>query len=150
MARRHRHPRESGAQRRGEALLVQRVPEGEQQRHGDRLGGRRDRTHQRHDPGHFGLGQRHDRTARPHALRDGGHPLAQERRHGMVPPEIVQIGAVLTPQPEQVLESGGRDQHDIRSASLEQRVGRDRGPMDENLDRFTISPARPQLVHRPE
>ncbi len=43
----------------------------------------------------------------------------------MVRGEVVQTRAVLTPQPEQVLEAGRREQHRAGPAAFEQRVGRD-------------------------
>ena len=132
---------------------MQRVTEGEQQRHGDRLGGRRDLAHRVCHARHLGVGERQQRTVRSHPLGDADHALACEWRRGVVTRQIVQIGAVLAPQPEQVLESGGRDQHDVRPAALEQRVGSDGRAVNEDVDGVAFPASRfsfPEFIDRSE
>ena len=72
----------------------------------------------------------------------GPDPLAHayaalERNEGrrMVGTQPVQVRPVLSPKVEQVLEARGRHKRCSRPLALEKRVGRDRRPVREALDR---------------
>ena len=52
----------------------------------------------------------------------------------MLRAEPVEVGAVLPPQVQQMLEAGVRDERGARALALEQRVRRDRRPVREALD----------------
>src|SRR5207248_2975876 len=80
------------------------------------------------------LRERREHPGRPHALRGAHHVVPGHERRRVVAPQVVQRRAVLTPQPEQVLEPTGRDEHHAGAAAFEQRVGRDRGAVDQELD----------------
>jgi len=83
---------------------------------------------------HLPLGERLEHPAGADALRDAHDVTPGHERWWMVARQIVECGAVLTSQPQQVLEPARRDQYHARAAPLEQRVGRDRGAVDQEFD----------------
>ena len=115
-----------------DAALVLGVQEREQQAHRDRLD--------------VGLAQRLDRLAhavvverlelavRAHALAHGEAQVARHERLGAALGEVVERGAVLARELDQVAEALGRDERGARAAALEQRVGGDRHPVRERRD----------------
>src|SRR5262245_45265692 len=79
----------------------------------------------------------------------------------MIPCQIIQGCAILTPEPEQVFKSGSRNQHHPSAATLEEGVGRHGRAVDEDLDRaWVLGPGawtrpkardpRPQCIQRPK
>src|SRR5438045_5455380 len=52
----------------------------------------------------------------------------------MVDAEPVEVGTVLAPQMQEMLEAVGRDERRARALPLEQRIRRDRRPVRESLD----------------
>src|SRR5881296_2439647 len=132
MARGDGHRRERVSQGSGDGPLVLGVAEGEEQRDRDRLG--REAAHRRDDAAHFVVAERLQHPSRSHSLGDGHHVAAGHERRRVVAREIVQRGAVLTPQPQQVLEAAGRHEHDAGAGALEQGVGRDRRAVNEHGD----------------
>ncbi len=125
--------RRSPAQLGGDGALVRRVAEREEQADGDRLG-----VH---------LGQRREVERPDDAVR--ADPLAHavtsfDRDERLRMPRLgsVEVGTVLTPQVEQVLEALGRHERGPRSLALEQRVGRDRRSVAELLDADVDRPDR--------
>jgi len=121
---------ERRAQRRGESPLVVRMAEGKQAGDRDRL--RLQGHHRGDDAPHLGLGQLDQNAVGTHALSDADHTVARQERRRVIPRQVVEVGAILAAQPQQVLESGGGDERDPRAAPLEQRIGRDGGAVDEN------------------
>ena len=88
MARRDGDTGERAAQRRRHPALVLGVPEREEERHGHRL--RSERPHRSHDPLDLAFGERLERAAGPHALRDSDHVVARDERRRVIACQIVQ------------------------------------------------------------
>jgi hypothetical protein len=119
------------AHRLAHAALVVGVQEGEQQADGDglhvRLAQLLDRLAQ------AVLVERLDLAVRPHALAYGEAEVARHERLGAALREVIEGGAVLARELDQVAEALGGDERRARTAALEQRVGRDRHPVREGL-----------------
>ena len=120
------------AHRLADAALVVGVQEGEQQadRHrlDLRLAQRLDRL------AHAVLVERLDLAVGPHALADGEAQVARHERLGPALGEVVERGAVLARELDQVAEALGRHERRAGAAALEQRVGGDRHPVREGRD----------------
>ena len=117
------------------------VEVGEEQADRDRLGAALARPRRRAAPA------RPRRAARPRpsgptrsAASKRSSGLDQRRRLRRA--EAVEVGPVLAGDLEQVGEALGRDQRRAGAAFLEQRVGADRHPVGEDLDRGGAAPAR--------
>ena len=126
----------------GDAALVRGVAESEQQADRHRLGAALgDRGRQ---PLGFALGQRIDDPVGADAL---GRLQAQLRGdEGRGPPAagVVEAGPALAPDVQQVGEAAGGDQGGAGASLLQQRVGPDRHPVRESLDRGRVRPSRGQ------
>ena len=107
MARDDRDRVERRSQGRCEALFVSGVPEREQQR--DRHGPGIKRPYGGDHALHLCVHQRYERAAGPHALGHSHDVCARDERRRVIAREVVQRRPILPPQPEQVLEPGGRD-----------------------------------------
>ena len=147
MARGDRHALpERTPQGRGDAPLVLGVAKCEQEGHGDRLGS--ERLNLRHHALHLGVSERLQHAGRTHALRHAEHVASRDQRGWVVPRQVVQRRAVLSPEPQQVLEAARGYQHHPRAAPLEQRVSRDRRAVDQDVDRSRQKLDRPKHSHR--
>ena len=62
--------------------------------------------------------------------------------------EIVERRPILAAQPQEILEAGRGDQYDARTAALEERVGRDRSPMHQDID--AVRSERFERAEQPE
>ena len=126
------------AHRLADALLVLGVQEREQQadRDGVDLGlaQRVDRLL------HAGVVERLDLALRAHPLAHGEAQVARDER--LRPPlgQVVERGAVLAGELDQVAEAGGRDERGARAAALEQRVGGDRHAVRERAHGPRVDP----------
>jgi hypothetical protein len=73
-------------------------------------------------------------AVRPAALAHAVAAFERHERRRVIGAGPVEVGAVLAPQVEQVLEAGGGDECGARPAALEQSIGRDRRAVGEALD----------------
>jgi hypothetical protein len=78
--------------------------------------------------------ERFDDAVRPNSLADAEAAFDGNQRRRVVGAEPVKVRAVLTPQVEDVLEPGRRDEGGAGSFSLQKRVRGDRGPVRESLE----------------
>src|SRR5207244_301518 len=94
--------------------------------------------------------QRLDHPLWPHALAHPETALDRHERRGMVRAEPVELGSVLPPQVEEVLEALGADERCARALAFEERVRGDRRPVSESLDlqRTLLSPGVVELPPR--
>jgi len=144
-----RDARERAPQRRRDAPLVLRVSEREQEGDRHRLGG--ERASRGDDPLNLGIGERLLSTPRSHALGHTEHVATGDERGRVVARQVIQRRAVLSPEPQQVLEAARRQEHYPRAAPLEQRVGRDRGAVHQQLDGRRPAPfPPPRRLDRPK
>ena len=138
VTRRHGDVWKLGTQRGGEPALMVGVTECEEQRDRNRFRASPLCPTERADGGgHAGdlaLGERGDDAVRPHPLTRADHIARCHERFRMGLGEVVQRRPVLPPEPQQVLEPGGRHEHDARPGPLEQRVGRDGRAVYEDVD----------------
>ena len=115
-----------------DAPLVLRVQEREQQAHRDGLdvglAQRLDRL------GDAVVVERLDLAVRAHPLAHGEAQVARHERLGTALGEVVEGGAVLARELDQIAEALRRDERGARAAALEQRVGGDRHPVRERRD----------------
>ena len=120
-----------GLERGPQLALVLRMAVGVQQHDGDRLGlaGGDGARRARRRPRAAAAGLSGVIRSRAPKRRSGGVIGAAGRRA-----QAVQLGAVLAPERDEVGEPVGRDERSPGAAALEQRVGRDRHPVREQLD----------------
>src|SRR2546430_1191330 len=85
---------------------------------------------------------------RPHALGEAHTLRPGNQGRGMIACQVVERGPVLSPEPEQVLEAARRHQDHPRPAPLEQRVGRDRRAVHQELHGGRQQLDRPEHRHR--
>ena len=105
--------------------LVRPVPEREEQAHSDRLGV---------DLGQRGEVELFEHPVRSDPLAHAEAALDRDERLRMVLAQPIEVRSRLAPQMEKVLEAGGCQERCSRALPLQQRVGRDRGPVGEALD----------------
>ncbi len=74
------------------------------------------------------------RTARIDALGYGEAALARRERHGLAQENIVLIEAAFIANGEHVAKAVGRDERDARSLALDDRVGRERRAVDDEVE----------------
>src|SRR2546430_844997 len=79
-------------------------------------------------------GERVEHFGGADALRDSHRVSPRDEWCRVVTRQVVKGGTVLTSQPQEVLESAGRDEHDAGAAPLEQCVRRDRRAVHQELD----------------
>ena len=72
--------------------------------------------------GNVGQVERDDHALRAHALTHPDAPLERHERLGVRGAEAIEMGAVLTPQVQEMLEALGRDERRACPAPLQQRV----------------------------
>ena len=146
MAGGDRHVRERPSQRGREAPLVLGVSKREQQ--SDRYRLRSQRLHRRDDARHLDVAQRLLHPGRPHPLGQAQNVGPGDERRRVIAGQVVQRGAVLSPEPEQVLEAARGHEHHPRPAPLEERVGRDRRAVNQELHGARQRLDRPKHPHR--
>ena len=129
----HRKPRRLAFDGLAYRLLVGGVHVRVQQAHGDALDALR---HQGvHGAMHAAVVQRVEHLPRRgDPLRDGRHPFSRDEGVGLLDVEVVLVVAPLTGDFEDVAESRGDDGPDGGAPALDQRVGRQRGPVDDRAD----------------
>jgi hypothetical protein len=126
-------PREPPPQLVADGALVSVVAERKEQADGDRV---------RVDLGERREVKRLDDAARAQPLPHAEGPLERDEGLGMSGAEPVEVGRVLAPQVERVLEAGGGDEGRSRSLALEQRVRRHGRAMGEPVDLRRLDRAR--------
>ncbi len=105
---------------------------GVEQRNGDHL--RRERARTGHDVGDgVGLERLLD-AVRSHPLANRNRELVRHEGVRMLAAEVVECGARLPAQGEQIAGARGGAEHDARARSLEERVRGHGGPVDEARD----------------
>ena len=120
------------AQRLPDRPLVRRVQEPEQQAHRDRVDLRRgDRVDGRRQT--LGI-QGSDDPARAHPFPDHESQVARHQRRRPVPGEVVERGAVLPADLDEVAETFGGDQRGAAAPSFQQRVRGHRRTVREHLN----------------
>ena len=77
--------------------------------------------------------ERDEHPFRPHALAHREAELARDERRGLVRGEVVERGAVLAADLENVAEPLGGDERRTRAAPLQQGVRRHRRPVREHV-----------------
>jgi len=141
----HGEPGQRRPQRRGELSLVRGVRETEQQADSHRVGAARSdlADHPRDLLG----GEGRDHAVGAHALGDTDDRIARHQGGGMVPSQVVQRGAILAPEPEQIFEARGQHHDDPAAPPLQEGIGRHRSAVDQGFDRL-LRQAGEQPVHR--
>ena len=136
--RRRREPWDSGGEAPRDLLFVLRLPECEEQAHGDRVGvelGERLQV------------ERLELAVPPDAPSNADTALERDEWLGMLGAGPVQMRARLAPEVEQVLEALRRDECRPGAAALEERVRRDRGAVGEAVG-IVGAHRRSSLEHR--
>src|SRR5205823_10500494 len=75
-----------------------------------------------------------DRAVREEPLRDFAAQVARDEGRGRVDEEIVHVVAALAPDLEGITEPFGRQERGPGALLLDQRVGRERRPVDDGPD----------------
>ena len=135
------------AQGRRQPRLVLGAQVGEEQADGDRLRAQRPRL----PDGARDLGVvegRHDRAVRADALAHGDDVAAGDDVGAAARFEVVERGALLPPDDEQVAEALGGDEDGARAAPFEQGVGGDGAAVREPPAREVARPGQHRLLRR--